>query len=228
LAAATETHVAHEAYRAALKSLVDLTSSDDFTAEDEVRAGQVAQDTYDRFIAAPARTINDLLLKMEAWAKFDCSDRIGGGIPSGDLDKLAAYGDGPAAGVAALRDLERLARTTTVAETPPAEDAALFDALAEYDRLAAIEQDLERRKEVFRPGIPEAEEAIKAYEAAYEKTMEAWAAARGIPATTQAGLFARLQATVQFMTDLEVDELYETEWCVIKADVQRIAGEARS
>ena len=52
---------------------------------------------------------------------------------------------------------------------------------------------------------------------------------RDIPATTQAGLFARLQATVRFMADLgEDEELYEAEWCAIKADVQRIAGEARS
>ena len=107
-------------------------------------------------------------------------------------------------------------------------DAALFDALADYDRLAAISGGLERRKEVFRPGIPEAEEANKAYEAAYDEASNAWTRARDIPATTQAELFAKLQATVRFMTDLEVDELYETEWSVIKADVQRVAGESRS
>ncbi len=49
-----------------------------------------------------------------------------------------------------------------------------------------------------------------------------------LPAATQAGMFAKLQATVRFMDDLEVDELYEAEWNAIKADVRRIAGEARS
>ena len=107
------------------------------------------------------------------------------------------------------------------------EDAALFDALADYDRLAAISKDLERRTEVFRPGIPEAIEAAKAYEAAYDKSMEVWAAARSTPATTQAGLFAKLQAIIRFMDDLQEDDLYEAEWMAIKDDMQRITGEAR-
>ncbi len=58
--------------------------------------------------------------------------------------------------------------------------------------------------------------------------MVAWTRARDIRATTQAGLFAKLQATVQFMTDLETDELYEAEWQAIKADMQRIAGGTRA
>ena len=128
----------------------------------------------------------------------------------------------------AMRDLKRLAPTTTVAETPPAEDAALVDALVEYDRLSAIEQELNRRTKIFRPGIPEAKETTKAHEAAYDEASNAWATARDTPATTQAGLFAKLQATVRFMTDLEVDELYDAEWRAIKADVQRLAGEVRS
>ena len=103
-------------------------------------------------------------------------------------------------------------------------DTALFDALAEYDRLLAISQELERRKEVFRPGIPEAEEANKAYEAAYDEASNAWTRARDAPASTQAGLFAKLQGMVRFMANLSIDELYETEWSVIKADVQRITG----
>ena len=108
---------------------------------------------------------------------------------------------------------------------PPAEDAALFDAIAEYGRLTAISQELERRKEVFRPGIPEAKEADEAYEAAYDEAMKAWATARGMPATTRAGLFAKLQEVARFMDDIGEEELYEAEWQAIKADVQRIAGE---
>ncbi len=104
------------------------------------------------------------------------------------------------------------------------EDAALFGAIAEYDRLATVEQALKGRADVFRPGIPEADEANKAYEAAYDEAMAVWEKARKIPATTQAGLFAKLQATIRFMADLEQDELYDAEWSAIKADVQRIAG----
>ena len=87
-----------------------------------------------------------------------------------------------------MTDKPEKPETPGMSEVPPAEDAALFDALAEYDRLTAIPQDLERRKEVFRPGIPEAKEADEAYEAAYNKTMVAWTRARDIRATTQAGL----------------------------------------
>ena len=57
--------------------------------------------------------------------------------------------------------------------------------------------------------------------------MEAWAAARSTPATTQAGLFAKLQAIIRFMDDLQEDDLHEAEWMAIKADVQRLSGEAR-
>ena len=124
-----------------------------------------------------------------------------------------------------LRDLERIGRTTTVVETPPVEDTALFDALAEYDRLAGIAQNLESRAEVFRPGIPEAEEATKAHEAAYDKASEAWTRARDIPVTTQAGLFTKLQAAIRFTDNLGEDELYEAEWDAIKSDVRRITGE---
>jgi hypothetical protein len=136
---------------------------------------------------------------------------------SRDLDHLPV--------VSALHDLERMVHATPVADTPPTEDAALFDALAEYDRLAAISDNLERRKDVFRPGIPEAEEAQRAYEAAWDETLGAWEKAQKIPATTQAGLFARLQATDRFMTGLKEDELYDADWNIIKSDVQRIAAE---
>ena len=58
--------------------------------------------------------------------------------------------------------------------------------------------------------------------------MAVWEKTRKILATTQAGLFAKLQATIRFMTDLGQDELYEAEWQAIKADVQRVAGRAGS
>ena len=126
-----------------------------------------------------------------------------------------------------IESAERLACTATVVETPPAEDAAFFDALAEYDRLMAVSQNLERRKEVFRPGIPEAEEANKAYETAYDKAAKAWTRTRDIPTTTQVGLFAKLQAVIRFMADLQEDGLWEAEWVAVKADMRRITGEAR-
>ncbi len=113
-------------------------------------------------------------------------------------------------------------------QVPAASDTALFDAIAEYDRLAAIQQGLERRAGVFRPGIPEAEEATRAQEAAWDEVLAAWKAVQSIPATTQVGLFARLQATDRFMTHLQEDDLYDEDWRIIKADVQRIAGEAES
>ena len=122
---------------------------------------------------------------------------------------------------------ERLVPATAVTEISPAQDADFFDALAEYDRLRTVSRDLERHKEIFRPGIPEAQEAEAAYESAYDKASEAWTRARDIPTTTQAGLFAKLQAIVRFMDDLEEDEMYEAEWTAIKADMQRITGEAR-
>jgi len=128
---------------------------------------------------------------------------------------------------AIVRDLERLAPVTAVTEIPPTEDAAFFDALAEYDRLRTVSRGLERHKEIFRPGIPEAQEAETAYESAYDNAYEAWTRARNIPTTTQVGLFAKLQAIIRFMDDLQEDEMYETEWHAIKADMQRITGEAR-
>ncbi len=78
-------------------------------SEDEVKADEAAHETYYRFLGTQARTAGDLLLKMEAWAEFDWSDRRGAEDRDVDLDGLAALGDGPAAGVAALRDLRRLA-----------------------------------------------------------------------------------------------------------------------
>ncbi len=172
----------------------------------------------------PATTLAGIAVKLVLWARqhigHDATGKGWSGTPvtayPRDLDHLPV--------VSALHDLERLVRTTMVAETPPAKDAALFDALAEYDRLVAISQGLERRQEVFRPDTPENKEATKAFEAAHDKAMAAWAAARDIPSTTRAGLFAKLQATIRFMTDLEQDELYEAEWQAIKADVQRVAG----
>ena len=128
-----------------------------------------------------------------------------------ELDETAVVG--------AMRDLERLVRGRPVAEIPPAEDAALFDALAEYDRLAAISRGLEHRKDVFRPGVPEAERATKNYDAAYDEAAKAWARARDIPATTQAGIIAKLQGAVRFVTELGEDELFEDEWRAVKADV---------
>ncbi len=105
------------------------------------------------------------------------------------------------------------------------EDAALFDALADYDRLIAVESGLKRRADAFRPEYPEAKEATEAHTAACDESLAAWDRVRAIPAMTQAGLFARLQATDRFMTGLGEGEIYDTEWSVIKADVQRIAGE---
>ena len=91
----------------------------------------------------------------------------------------------------------------------------------------AVEQNLKRRIEVFRPGIPEADKANKAYETACDEAMAAWTRARDIPAATQDGLFAKLQTAIRFMDDLEEDHLYDDEWHVLKADVRRMTGEAR-
>ena len=174
----------------------------------------------------PATTLAGVAFKLVLWAHQHIGhDASGAGwskppvesFPQ-DLDHLPV--------VSALHDLERMARTTTVAETPPAKDAALFDALAEYDRLVAISQGLEHRTKVFRPGIPEAKEADKAYETASDESMAAWERVRNTPATTEAGLIARLQATDRFMTELGETDLYDTDWRIIKADVQRITGEA--
>ena len=183
----------------------------------------------EQIFRTPATTLEGVAVKLVLWARqhvgHDDTGLSWSREPiedySMDLDKLPV--------VSALHDLERMARTTTVVETPPAEDAAFFDALAEYDQLRIVSRDLEHRKEVFRPGIPEAKEAEEAFEAAYDKAAEAWTRARGIPITTQAGLFAKLQATIRFMADFEEGdgELYEDEWRAIKADVQRITGEAR-
>ncbi len=108
------------------------------------------------------------------------------------------------------------------------EDTALFDALAEYDRLIAVESTLERRAEVFRPHTPEAKEASEAHTAACDEAMEAWERIRAIPATTQAGLLARLQATDRYMTGLGEETIFEEDWSVIMGDVRRIEGEVRS
>ena len=67
------------------------------------------------------------------------------------------------------------------------EDKALFDALAEYDRLIAVESDLKRRADAFRPGTPEANDASEAYTTACDEAMESWERVRKNPATTQAG-----------------------------------------
>ena len=181
-------------------------------------------DLQKRIIKTPVRTLDGLLTKARVAWHITALD--------GELDKLRPKLSNLAGLDDAifiwhvLQDAEHLARATTVAETPPAEDAALFDALAEYDRLVAIEQGLEHRTKVFRPGVPEAEEADKAYKAACDETMEAWTTARDIPAKTQAGLIARIRATERYMTDLEEASIYEEDWSVIKADVQRITGEA--
>ncbi len=220
-------------WREATKALNEATpesppkpSPDDMTS--------AISDAQEEMAATPARTIAGVLVKLRLYA--DLNSR-----PPGHPDDMSATGPvvsidqlpldnlelDETAVVGAMRDLERLAHfisPSTVTETPPAEDTALFAALAEYDRLVAISQDLELRKEVFRPGIPEADEANKAYEAAYDEAMAVWEKTRKIPATMQAGLFAKLQATIRFMTDLGQDELYEDEWSAIKADVQRIAG----
>ncbi len=108
------------------------------------------------------------------------------------------------------------------------EDTALFDALAEYDRLAVVEQALKRRADVFRPNTPEAKEANEAYQAACDEALKVWKRVRAVPATTQAGLLARIQATDRYMTGLGEGEIYDTEWSVIKNDAQRIAREVRS
>ncbi len=103
------------------------------------------------------------------------------------------------------------------------EDKALFDALAEYDRLIAVESDLKRRADAFRPGTPEANDASEAYTTACDEAMESWERVRKIPATTQAGLLARLQATNRYMHNLGEETIYEEDWAIIVADVQRIA-----
>ena len=183
----------------------------------------------------PATTIAGVAIKVELWTRSHCPavETSGRYVEAPDdwwKAPLGEFGDDldclPIA--SALQDLKRMTRTTMVAEAPSAEDAALFDALAEYDRLVAIEQDLEHRTTIFRPGIPEAREADTAYEAACDESMAAWERVRNTPATTQAGLIARLQATDRFMTDLGETDLYDTDWCIIKADVQRITGETRS
>ena len=203
-------------------------------AKSEPKADELTKlvsDAQEEMAVTPARTIAGVLVKLRLYADLNSrrsSHSAKGAVVSIDQLPLDNLELDQAAVVGAMHDLERLAATTTVAETPPAEDAALFDALAEYDRLTAISQDLERRKEVFRPGIPEADEANKAYEAAYDEAMAVWEKTRKILATTQAGLFAKLQATIRFMTDLGQDELYEAEWQAIKADVQRVAGRAGS
>ena len=104
------------------------------------------------------------------------------------------------------------------------EDKALFDALADYDRLIAVESGLKRRADAFRPGTPEANDASEAYTTACDEAMESWERVRKIPATTQAGLLARLQATNRYMRDLGEETIYEEDWAIIVADVQRIAG----
>ena len=161
-----------------------------------------------RILTAEPQTLLGALIQIEIWA--------GTMNDGGPADFVRIIADDIAEQVSTR--IKGLAGTT--------EDAAFFDALAEYDRLAAISQDLERRAEVFRPGIPEAEEATKAYDAAYDEAMEAWAKAREIPITTQAGLCAKLQAMIRFMADLGEGELWEAEWNAIKADTQRITGEA--
>ncbi len=108
------------------------------------------------------------------------------------------------------------------------EDTALFDALADYDRLIAVESGLKRRADAFRPEYPEAKEANAAHTAACDKSLAAWERVRAIPAATQAGLFARIQATDRYMADLGEETIYEEDCSVIKNDAQRIAGESRS
>lgn len=192
---------------------------------------RAVNDAQEEMAATPARTIAGVLVKLHLYANLNGRafrtnlDDVQGIGPVVSIDRLPLDNlelDEKAV-VTAMRDLERLAHTTTVAETPPTADTALFDALAEYDRLAAISEGLERRKDVFRPGIPEAKEATEAYETAWDEAMKAWDRARNTPATTQAGLFAKLQAMVQYGTYLGEANLYETDWSVIKADVQRIA-----
>ncbi len=108
------------------------------------------------------------------------------------------------------------------------EDTALFDALAEYDRLVAVESDLKHRADAFRPEYPEAKEADAAHTAACDESLAAWQRVRKIPTTTQAGLLARLQATDRYMTDLGEETIFEEDWSVITTDVQRLARGMRA
>ena len=187
------------------------------------------QETEDQILRTQATTSAGIAVKLILWAHQHCTaDEVSGLSWNGKSIQGCPLDLGRQPVLSALLDLERLARTPAVVDTPPAEDTALFDALAEYDRLVAIERDLEGRADVFREGTPEAKEATEAYEAAWDEVLAAWKVAQAIPATTQAGLFARLQATDRFMTGLGESEIYDTEWSVIKADVQRITGEARS
>ena len=212
-------------WREALKALDEATpkSSPDVSPGDMMK---VIADVQEEMVLTPARTTAGVLVKLRLYADLNSRPAE----PTIDRQPLGKLLDDPesefdqAVVVSAMHDLERMTRTATVAETPPAQDAALFDALAEYDRLMAVEKDLEHRKDVFRPGIPEAEEATKAYEAACDDAMAAWERARKTPATTQAGLFAKLQAAIRFMADLGEEQLYEAEWCAIKDDVHRITG----
>ena len=148
-----------------------------------------------KILTTPARSVAGVLVKLHVYAGWDA--KTDGppideqSIGNFDFDTAAVWG--------AMFDLERLARTTPVAKIPPAEDAALFDALAEYDRLAIISHDLEHQSDILRSGTPEAADASEAFQAAYKKTMKAWETARDTPVATQAGLFAKLRATVRFM-----------------------------
>ena len=82
---------------------------------------------------------------------------------------------------------------------------------------------MKHRADVFRPRTPEAKGADEAHTAACDESLAAWERVRKIPTTTQAGLLARLQATDRYMTDLGEETVFEEDWSVIKADVQRIA-----
>lgn len=192
---------------------------------------EAVQPFYDRLhetevqiLRTQATTPAGIAIKLILWARLHCNaDEVSGlswtrksieGDPH-DLDRLPV--------LSALLDLESMSSGAVAPETPT-QDAALFDAIAEYDRLVTIQQGLERRADVFRDGTPEGEEATKAQEATWDEVLAAWKVVQSIPATTQAGLFARLQATDRFMSHLQEDDLYDEDWCIIKADVQRITA----
>ena len=156
-----------EAYDNWLQYDVSGDSREEITEREEQKSdqGKIAWDIEDQAANIPARSFEGALVKLRmAGTHCGLEGQDDNPDPYGRLTWQAWQGLERIT-TAAPQD-ERLAGTTTAVETPPAEDAAFFGVLAEYDRLIAIEKDLEHRKDVFRPGIPEAEEATKAYEAA--------------------------------------------------------------
>ncbi len=204
------------------------------TGDDSDEARQPFYDRLDetevQVLRTQAATSAGIAVKLILWARLHCTaDEVSGLTWNHKSIQGRPFDLGRQPVMSALLDLERMSQgvvPSTIKE--PVIDEALFDALAEYNRLAVISHDLEHRSDILRLGTPEAADASEAFQTAYKKTMKAWETARDTPAATQAGLFAKLQGMVQFVDELSIDELYEAEWNTIKADVRRIAGEGQS